>query len=106
MDRKKLARSKRKKIELMKESKEKLFGMIESWKETPGMEEERNFKKLKESAMKERIVEILGRKRNLDNKQEIGFEDLPDRMTHEDSQRRSELEEEKKVNMNNYMGSG
>ena len=35
MDRKKLARSNRKKIELIKECKEKLFGMEFFWKETP-----------------------------------------------------------------------
>ena len=100
MDRKKLARSKRKKIELMKESKEKLFGMIESWKETPGMEEERNFKKLKESAMKERIVELLGKKRNLNNRPEIDSKDLPERMTPEDSQRRTKLKEDDPVTLN------
>ena len=63
LNRKKLAKSKRKKIELMKECKHKLFEMVDNWKEPPGMEKERTYKKLKESARKERIVEILGRRK-------------------------------------------
>ena len=55
---------------------------------TPGMEEERIYKKLKESARKERIVEILGgRKRNPENKHEIGVADLPVMMTTEENRR-------------------
>ena len=48
------------------------------------MEEERTYKKLKESARKERIVEILGRRRK---KNEIGVADLPGMMTTEESKR-------------------
>jgi hypothetical protein len=93
LDRKKLARSKKTKLELTKECKEKLFVMVENWKETPSMEEERTFKKLKEIAMKERIVEILGQKRNPDNRQEgeKNSEDLPKKMTPEDSRERQPL---------------
>ena len=81
----------------MKEFKDKLFGMVENWKETPGMEEERKFMKQKESAIKERIVEILGRKkceRNPDNRPEEDMKDLPDKMTSEDNLRRLQLEED------------
>ena len=53
LDSKKKAKSKRKKLELYQECRNKLFLLMENWKETPGMEEERIFKKLKETAMKE-----------------------------------------------------
>jgi hypothetical protein len=58
LSRKKMAKSKRKILELYLECKKKLSLMIENWKETPGLEEERIFKKLKETGMKERIVEV------------------------------------------------
>ena len=53
LDSKKKAKSKRKKLELYQECRKKLFLLMENWKETKGMEEERIFKKLKETAMKE-----------------------------------------------------
>ena len=59
---KKSMKSRKKKLELLKDCKEKLFGMIEDWKETPDMEEERNYRKLKENLKKERMVEVAGRK--------------------------------------------
>ena len=62
MTRKKSMKSRKKKLELLKDCKEKLFGMIEDWKETPDMEEERNYRKLKENLKKERMVEVAGRK--------------------------------------------
>ena len=67
LDSKKKAKSKRKKLELYVECRKKLFLLIENWKETPGLKEERIFKNLKETAMKERIVEELGRSRNTSN---------------------------------------
>jgi hypothetical protein len=60
---KKTAKSKRKKIELFNYCKERLFSLLDSWKETPGTENETAFKKLKEKAKKERIVEAMGRRR-------------------------------------------
>ena len=71
LTRKKLAKSKKKKLELTKECKEKLFGMVEDWKKTPDMEEERKYKKLKECVMKERMVEMLGKKRQERNPEEL-----------------------------------
>jgi hypothetical protein len=60
--RNKTSKSKKKKLELLKECKEKLFSSIEDWKETPDMEEERRYKNLKESVTKERMMEMLGKK--------------------------------------------
>ena len=58
--------------------------MVENWKETPSMEEERTFKKLKECVMKERIVEILGKKRNPENREENDSEELSEKRKQED----------------------
>jgi hypothetical protein len=60
--RNKTSKSKKKKIELLKECKEILFSSIEDWKETPDMEEERRYNNLKESVTKERMLEMLGKK--------------------------------------------
>ena len=49
------------------ECRKKLFLFVESWKETPGLEEERVFKKLKETTMNKKIAEELGRSRNTSN---------------------------------------
>jgi hypothetical protein len=94
LNRKKLKKSKRKKIELMKECKQKLFEMVDNWKETPGIEIERTYKKLKASARKERIVEILGRKRNPEKKHEMGVADLPGMMTTEENRRQMLAEDD------------
>jgi hypothetical protein len=67
LSKKKMAKSNRKKLELYMECRKKLPLMIENWKETPDLEEERIFKKLKETAVKERIVEELGKSRNTSN---------------------------------------
>ena len=45
---KKTAKSRKKKIELFRKCKEKLFSLIENWKETPGSDEGKTFMKLKE----------------------------------------------------------
>ena len=44
---KKLAKSRKKKIEIFKECKETLFEIVESWDDTPGMEEDRMFVEMK-----------------------------------------------------------
>ena len=62
-----MPKSKRKKLKLYVDCRKKLFLLTENWKETPGLEEERIFKKFKETTMKERIVEELGRSTNTSN---------------------------------------
>ena len=63
LENKKSAKSKRKKLELYQKCRKKLFLIVKNWKETPGMEEETLFTKLKETAMKEKILEELGTRR-------------------------------------------
>ena len=56
-------RSRRKKIELYKNCKQKLTELVDNWKETLGSEEETLFGKLKETAMIERSMKKLGSQR-------------------------------------------
>ena len=53
---KKLAKSKKRKFEIFKECKGMLYTLVKNWEETPRMEEERMFAKLKESVQNERCV--------------------------------------------------
>ena len=48
-----------------------LYALVKNWKETPGMEEERMFDKLKESVKKERMEIALNRKKENASSSEI-----------------------------------
>ena len=60
---KKLAKSKKRKFEVFKECKRMLYALVTNWKETPGMEEDKMFVKLKESVKKERMEIAVNRKK-------------------------------------------
>jgi hypothetical protein len=61
--REKNARSKRKKINLYRKCKDKLTLLVNSWKDTPGKEEEALFQSLKQTAKKEKIMQAIGSRR-------------------------------------------
>jgi hypothetical protein len=52
---KKLAKSRKKKMELFRECKDRLYSLVSDWKGTPGKDEEKLYVVLKESVKKERI---------------------------------------------------
>ena len=56
-----MAKSRKQKLELFKECREKLYSLIIDWKETQGKDEERKYGMLKERLKKERMIIMLGR---------------------------------------------
>jgi hypothetical protein len=72
---KKLAKSKKRKFEIFKECKGMLYTLVKNWEETPRMEEERMFAKLKESVQKERMEIDLNKKKEDTPGNEIALED-------------------------------
>ena len=69
---KKLAKSRKRKIEIFIECRETLFEIVESWDDTPGMEEDRMFVEMKMIVKKERMKKCLqGAKMNRMNKIDI-----------------------------------
>ena len=60
-EKKKQAKSKKRKLEMFKECRAKLNSLIVDWKETLGKDEETSFGMLKESIERERMDQVLGR---------------------------------------------
>ena len=60
-EKKKQAKSKKRKFEMFKECRAKLNSLIVDWKETLGKDEETSFGKLKESIEREKMDQVLGR---------------------------------------------
>ena len=62
----KLAKSKKKKLSLFKECKERLWNLMKTWKETPSVEEEMLLGKMKERVKKDRMKLALRNEENAD----------------------------------------
>ena len=60
-NKKKLAKSKKRRLETFKECRTKLNSLIIDWKETPGKDEEIKYGMLKENMERERMDQVLGR---------------------------------------------
>ena len=71
----KLAKSKKKKLSLFRECKERLWNLIQTWNETPSVEEERIFEMLKERVKNGRMKLAL---KNLVKESELNNEAAPD----------------------------
>ena len=76
----KVAKSKKRRLAIYRKSRERLPKLLEDWLDTPGKEEERKYKRLKEKAMKENIVEEIGRRKmKKKTEDDTSNEDIPDK---------------------------